>query len=328
MTVPLRRKQKEKKKMRESFFKTLYNLAKKDKKVVLIAADTGALYHDKFKENLSYQYLNAGVSEQNMIGVAAGLALSGRIVYVYGIIPFVTMRCYEQIRVDICSMDLPVTIVGIGPGLDYSTLGLTHHAPEDITIIGALPGMKIYNPCDDLTAGLCVRACYKQAGPKYVRLDREGGPLVYRRIKDINFSDGFFLLKQGKDLYIIATGRMVFRGLEVAKSLSLSGISTGVIDLFRIKPFNEEGIWRVVKDVGYIVSLEEHFVKGGIGGFIAEMLAGKKKRPLLNTLGIDTKFCRGYGERNYLQRLNGLDISSIIDRIKNWVKKAKQGEKG
>lgn len=307
--------------MRESFFKTLYNLAKKDSRIVLISADTGALYHDEFKENLSRQYINAGVSEQNMIGVAAGLALSDRIVYVYGIIPFVTMRCYEQIRVDICSMDLPVTIVGVGPGLDYSTLGLTHHAPEDITIIGALPGMKIYNPCDDLTAGLCVRACYKQTGPKYVRLDREGSPLVYRRIKDINFSDGFSLLKQGKDLYIIATGRMVLRGLEAAESLSRAGISTGVIDLFRIKPFNDEGIWRIIKTAGYVVSLEEHFVRGGIGSLIAEMLAVKKKAPLLNALGLESKFCREYGTRNYLQRLNGLDIDSIINRIKNWIKK-------
>ncbi|MDP2927793.1 MAG: hypothetical protein Q8N80_03210, partial [Candidatus Omnitrophota bacterium] len=139
--------------MRDSFFDSLYAIAKRDSKVMLVISDTGAICHDEFKRRLNNRYINVGIAEQNMVGVAAGLAMSGKIVYIYAIVPFVTARCYEQIRVDLCCMNLPVTVVGIGAGFDYSTLGPTHHGYEDIALMSLLPNMIVYSPSDSLMAG-------------------------------------------------------------------------------------------------------------------------------------------------------------------------------
>lgn len=307
--------------MRDIFFDSLYNLAKEDKNIILITADTGAICHDEFKRKLSNQYINIGIAEQNMVGVAAGLAMTGKTVYIYAIIPFATMRCYEQIRVDLCCMDLPVTIVGVGAGFDYSTLGPTHHGTEDIGLMRSLPGMTIYSPCDSTMAGFVARVSYKQKGPKYVRLDRTGYPLVYNNEKDIDISKGFSLLKEGRDLIIIATGRMTYSALKVARNLSAQSIHTGVIDLFRIKPLNEKMLWNVIKKVGRLVTLEEHFVTSGIGSAIAEMLATKRNAPAFKPIGIPDQFCRKYGKREYLQILNKLDVNNVTKTIKDWIKR-------
>lgn len=307
--------------MRDFFFRSLFDEAKKNRNVILITADTGAICHDEFKEELNEQYINVGIAEQDMIGVAAGLAMSGKIVYVYAIVPFATMRCYEQIRVDLCCMELPVSIVGIGAGLDYSTLGATHHGTEDIALMRLLPAMEIYSPSDNLTAGVLARVNPQQDKPRYIRLDRTGFPAIYKDENDIDFSKGFSTLKQGKDLYIIATGRMVYKALEIAKKLSAQSISTGVIDLFRIKPFNRKMIWSVIKHAGHLVTLEEHFLTGGIGSLISEMLAGKKDTPVFKSIGIPDQFCKIYGEREYLQKAYGLDADSVEKSIKKWIKK-------
>lgn len=306
--------------MRDVFFESLYNLAKKDKRLILITSDTGAICHDKFKQQLKAQYINIGIAEQNMVGVAAGLAMSGKIVYIYAIVPFATMRCYEQIRIDLCCMNLPVTIVGVGAGFDYSTLGPTHHGTEDIALMRSLPGMTIYSPADSLMADSIAWFSYNHPGPKYIRLDREGFPLVYKDGKNIDISSGFSTLKEGKDLYIIATGRMVYNALQIARKLSVQSIHAGVIDLFRIKPLNPKGIWDVIKDVKHIITLEEHFVTGGIGSVISEMLISRKNIPKFKSFGIPDQFCRKYGTRAYLQCLNKIDIDSVVESIKKWMK--------
>ncbi len=307
--------------MRDAFFEALYCLAQKDKNLILITSDTGAICHDKFKKELSGQYINIGIAEQNMVGVAAGLAMSGKIIFIYAIIPFVTMRSYEQIRVDLCCMNLPVTIVGIGAGFDYSTLGPTHHGTEDIALMRSLPEMTIYSPSDSVMADLIARIAYVQPGSKYIRLDRQGIPLIYKDNNDIDISAGFCRLKQGSDLYIIATGRMVYNALQIARKLSAQSISTGVIDLFRIKPLNVSGIWPIIKDVSRVVTLEEHFVTGGIGSVISEIAATRKSGFAFKPFGIPDQFCRKYGTRDCLQRLNKIDVGSVTESIKKWIKR-------
>lgn len=307
--------------MRDAFFHSLLSEAEKNRDVVLVTADTGAICHDEFKEKLSGQYVNIGIAEQNMIGVAAGLAMGGKIVYVYAIVPFATMRCYEQIRVDLCCMKLPVNIVGIGAGFDYSTLGATHHGTEDIALMRSLPNMTIYSPSDSLTAGLLAKVDHQQGGPRYIRLDRTGSPSIYKDEEEVDFSKGFSVLREGRDSYIIATGRMVYSALQIAEKLSDQSIDIGVIDLFKIKPFNEEMIWNVVKKTERIVTLEEHFITGGIGSTISEMLAAKKDAPVLKSIGIPNQFCGIYGERKYLQQWCKLDVDSITKNIKEWIEK-------
>lgn len=305
--------------MRDTFFDALFELAKRDRNLILISADTGAICLDKFKKHLKKQYLNVGIAEQNMIGVAAGLALLGKKVYVYAIIPFATMRCYEQIRIDLCCMDLDVTVVGVGAGFDYSTLGPTHHGTEDIALMRMLPGMKVYSPSDSLLAEVLAKVSYREDGPKYIRLDRTGFPLIYKNRREIDLKKGFSILRKGKDLYILSTGRMTYHALQVSRKLSQRSIQAGVIDLFRIKPLNEDELWQVVKEVKYLVTLEEHFEIGGIADAVGRILLSKSRGPIFKSLGIKNEFCREYGSREYLYRCNKLDVENIVERIKRFV---------
>jgi transketolase len=301
--------------MRDDFLDTLYNMAKKNKRIMLLTADTGAICHDKFRKGLPKQYLNVGIAEQNLIGVAAGLALAGKLVYVYAIVPFVTMRCYEQIRVDLCCMNLPVAVVGVGAGYDYSTLGPTHHGTEDITLMRALPGMTIFSPSDSIMVKAITKMSCKVPGPKYIRLDRTGIPLIYKGRKE-DFSRGLAILRKGKDLCIISTGRMVYNALGVANKLAKHDIKSTVVDLYRIAPLAEEYLLKVIDGFDFMVTMEEHFLRGGIGTVVNELVVKKKKKCLVKNFGIPDKFCRQYdGKREYLQRLMGLDVESMYKRL-------------
>ena len=306
--------------MRDAFSDALYNLAKQDKDVILITSDTGAICHNEFRQKFSAQYINIGIAEQNMVGVAAGLAMSGKIVFIYGIVPFTTMRCYEQIRIALSCMNLPVTIVGVGAGLDYSTLGPTHHGYEDIALMNLLPNMSVYSPSDSLMAGFMVQDCYKQPGPKYVRLDRRGVPLIYANAKQIDMRKGYTVLKEGSDGYIIATGRMVLTALAAAKELSSASLDIGVIDLFRIKPLNKTRLWPVINNARFLITLEEHFASCGIGSILAQFLAENNANIPFKAIGLDNAFCRKYGSRDYLLRLNNIDADNIVKSLRGWLK--------
>ncbi|MCK5492762.1 MAG: transketolase [Candidatus Omnitrophica bacterium] len=310
--------------MRDAFFTALFEIAKNDKKVILLTSDTGAICHDRFRKELKNQYINVGIAEQNMIGVAAGLAMTGKNVYVYAIVPFVTMRCYEQIRVDLCCMNLTVTVIGIGAGFDYSTLGPTHHGVEDISIMRNLPDIKIYSPADSLAAKKIANITYKERGPKYVRLDRVGFPLVYKNNNKNNFTEGFNIIKKGKQGYIIATGRMVHTALKVVQKLSKYGIEMGIIDLFKIEPLDNDKFLESIVTVKYIVTVEEHFIFGGIGSIVGELLINNRDNIVFKKIGILNGFCREYGTREYLHRLNKIDDDSITESIKKWIKNKKQ----
>jgi len=305
--------------MRDAFFASLYRLAERDKDIVLISSDTGAICLDRVKKDFPSQYVNVGIAEQNMVGIAAGMALAGKKVYIYAIVPFVTMRCYEQIRIDLCCMNLPVTVVGVGAGLDYSTLGPTHHGTEDIALMRSLPGMSIFSLSDSKAVDFVVRYCYELTGPKYVRIDRTGLPLVYGNGVCPDMKNGFSILKRGSDCYIVSTGRMTYTALQVAKRISRGAVNVGVIDLLRIKPFNYGKIWDTVKGAAGVLTLEEHFLTGGIGSIMAELFCRKKKTPSLKCLGIPDSFCRKYGTREYLLRYYGLDAAGIAVSLREWI---------
>ncbi len=313
--------------MRDAFSKALYETARTDSRIMLVTSDTGAICHDQFRSRLKGQYLNVGIAEQNMVGVAAGLALSGKKVCVYAIVPFATMRCYEQIRVDLCCMNLPVTVVGIGAGYDYSTLGPTHHGTEDIALMRALPGMSVYSPADSLTADRLARILPDLPGPKYIRLDRTGYPAVYREPEDLHIEDGLTLLRPGRDLMIVATGRMTLTALQVARDLAKKGVRAGVVDLFRIQPLNESLLLRYLDGVPAVVTLEEHFVSGGIGTVVAELLIAQPSVPRFKPIGLPHRFCRRYGSRAYLLAFNGVDAESVTRKILDWVNPSRKASK-
>lgn len=306
--------------MRDAFSEVLYDIAKMDKRVMLVTSDTGAICHDKFRAELPNQYLNVGIAEQNMIGVAAGLALAGKLVYAYALVPFATMRCYEQIRVDLCCMALPVTVVGVGAGFDYSTLGPTHHGTEDIALMRTLPEMTIFSPSDSIMVDKIARISHELPGPKYIRIDRTGIPLIYQD-RNEDFTKGIAVLRTGDEICIIATGRMVCNALGVADELAKHGIEATVIDLYRIKPLAEKILFKNIDKFDFVVTMEEHFLSGGIGTIINELLVRKRKSCLVKNFGIPDKFCRRYdGKREYLQSLMGLDVQGVSGVLMKMIK--------
>ncbi len=301
--------------IRDAFFNEVYAIALKDPNVIFLTADMGAFSLDAFKKDLSSQYINVGVAEQNLVSIAAGLALGGKKVFIYSIASFVTQRCYEQIKIDLSCMRLPVTIIGSGPGITYSSDGPTHHAIQDVAIMRALPEMMIFNPSDPVTAAAAARISYKNDGPVYVRIDKGKLPLLHDNEED--FSDGLALLKKGRDLMIIATGVMVHQAFKVTDELAKHYIDAGIIDLYRIKPINEELLLTFIEQSNRIVTLEEHSIIGGIGSAIIEILVDKGKVLPLKRIAIADKNCVGYGDREWLRSYYRLDIQNIYKTIIN-----------
>jgi transketolase len=299
--------------MRDAFISRLYSYAKRDQDIIFITNDQGAISLDQFRKDLPTRFINAGVSEQNIISVAAGLALGGKKVYVYSIASFITLRCFEQIKLDLCAMNLPVTILGVGAGYSYATDGPTHHATEDIAILRALPKMQIYTPSDSNMAARLVDISLHSNGPMYIRCDREKLPVLHNQKDD--FSSGLSILHEGKEFCIISTGIMVHRALEIAKELSKRSVQVKVIDLYRIKPLNKDGIIDAIRGAERLFTLEEHTINGGLGSIIAELLVDFDISIPLKRLAVEDTLLYCYGTRDNLHRRQGIDRESIVRLI-------------
>jgi len=223
-----------------------------------------------------------------------------------------------MIKVDLSLMNIPVTIIGVGAGFSYDDSGPTHHCTEDIAIMRVLPHMTILNSSDSIMAAKFAGMSYKMSGPNYVRLDRETLPPIYNQ--DDNFSDGLSNLSPGEDICIIATGNMVHRAFDVANKLKEHSIEAGVIDLYRIRPINEELLLDSIEKLKRIVTLEEHLLAGGIGSAVAETLIDNDKTMSLKRIGIRGKYYYAYGGRNNIQSQCGLDTDSVSKMILEWLR--------
>lgn len=303
---------------RDAAFQELYEIALRDPNVVVLSVDTGVLMFKEFKKNIPKQFFNVGVAEQNAISVAAGLALIGRHVFVFGIANFVTLRCYEQIKIDICCMKLPVTILGMGTGYTYSTDGPTHHMTENVSIMRALPGMTIWYPSDYTMIASVVHLAYKTPGPSCMLFDKGPFTHIYDD-SNHNFFDGLAVLKPGKDLTIVATGIMVSQALKLVDELKKHGIQAGLIDLYRLKPVNKRLLIDAVKASKRIITLEEHTVLGGLGSVVREILADNRILIPIKVFGIPDKYRDEVGSRKMLRSLDGLDVPGISKTILEWM---------
>ncbi len=299
--------------MRDAFIRKLHEEAKIDKDIIFISNEQGAVSLDKFREDLPKQFINAGISEQNIISVAAGMAHSKKKVIVYSIASFITLRCFEQIKIDLCVMNLPVTILGVGSCYSYSTDGPTHHATEDISIIRTLSNMKIYSPSDSVLTSALVSKAISTTTPMYIRLDRQILPVLYK--ENQTFDKGFKIIKEGKDYCIIATGIMVHKAIDIANALKKRSISAQVIDLYRIKPIDVDIFTDKMNSFSKVITLEEHTLNGGLGGIIAEIFADKKIMVEILRFGIEDKKLYDYGERELLHFQRNLDVKGILKRI-------------
>ncbi|OGS17891.1 MAG: hypothetical protein A2219_01790 [Elusimicrobia bacterium RIFOXYA2_FULL_50_26] len=304
--------------MRDAFFDELYALAKNDPDVVLLSADMGAYSITQFKKDLPKQYINVGIAEQNMVSIAAGLALTGKKVFIYTIIPFVTMRCFEQIKVDLCCMNLPVTIVGVGPGLTYGSDGPTHHATQDIALMRTLPEITILNPSDPASTKEFCRQAYRSAGPVYVRIDKGVLPSIHSHTED--FTQGISELARGTDITIITTGIMAHAAIAIAEELKKNSINAGVADLYRIKPLNVKKLLEIAAVSKRIVTLEENTLVGAMGSAVCETLADNGRQTPVKRIGLPDDHCFECGTRETLHSFYYIDAGGIKNTILQWIR--------
>ena len=303
---------------REAIFGALYDAAVADPKVVVLTTDTGAMKFRDFVKDVPEQLINVGISEQNAIGAAAGLALTGHRVFVYGITGFVTLRVLEQIKVDICCMGLPVTIVGLGTGYAYSFDGPTHHIVEDIAVMRALPGLSIWSPSDIVSAARSIDLALACDGPGYIRFDK--GPFDALYEEDDDFSAGISRLRDGADATVIATGIMTTQAMRVAERLRAMDLNIGVIDAYRLQPLNCDALLKILGDTPRIFTLEEHFLDGGLGSIVAEAISSVPNGPPLTRLGIAGGYYSEVGDREYMRSLDRIDQNSLVDQLAGFLR--------
>lgn len=309
--------------MRQAFIETLEELAAKDKNIFLLNGDLGFSVLENFAAKFPERSLNMGVQEANMVGVAAGLALSGKTVFVYSIIPFVTSRVFEQVRNDIVLQAANVKIVGVGSGLTYGQLGPTHHAIEDIALMRVLPTMTVLCPGDPAEAGALTVIAANIKGPVYLRIGKKGEPRVHAKLPKVKIGKGL-LVQNGRDATLVATGNMLYNAREAAKILEEKGISIRLISLHTIKPLDTEILLKAARETKAMFTLEEHNIIGGLGSAVAEILLDGGKAPkLFYRFGIRDVITKNSGSQEYLRSIHGLTPDQIAKKVLEMVRKKK-----
>lgn len=303
--------------MRNAFAEELANAAAINKQIVLLSGDIGNKLFDPFKSVASNRFYNCGVAEANMTGVAAGLAMMSYHPFIYSITPFVTVRCLEQIRDDICYHNLHVTIVGTGAGLSYAELGPTHHSCDDIGILRTLPNMSIVCPCDPIETKCAIWAAIKHKSPVYIRLGKKGEPRIHNNIPEFTIGKSI-TIRQGQDICILNAGNMMSLTLDVADQLNRSGIVARVESFHTIKPLDENLLTNIFENYHAIVTIEEHSVIGGLGSAIAEWMVdhGYSKNRLFR-FGTRDEFLPYIGSQTYAREYFGLNAEKIAKYLLN-----------
>jgi transketolase len=302
--------------MRDTFVKTIYKLAERDKEVMLILGDIGAFLLRDFFTNLPDQILNAGIAEANMIGVAAGLAMNGKKPFVYSITPFVTARCYEQVKDDVAYPQLNIKLVGVGSGIAYTPYGPTHHSIDDIALMRGLPHMTVVSPADPLETEEAMYALAAHEGPAYLRLALSAKPLALTTQRpEFKLGKANFL-RRGKDASIIVTGEVTMFALQAAEILSAQGVTVNVLNVHTIKPLDTEAVREAASGVHAVVTVEEHNIIGGLGSAVSEVIAEMKgSHAPLARIGLKDVFAQDYGDRLYLLKTFGISTDAIVEKV-------------
>lgn len=303
--------------MRNVFAKAVTELSDLYPELVMLAGDIGNRLFDRFKEKYPNRFYNCGVAEANMTGVASGLAASGMRPITYTITPFNTVRCLEQIRLDICYPNLPVIVVGTGSGLSYAGLGATHHSMEDIAILRTLPNMHIVCPADPVEVRLAVEDALRLGRPTYIRLGKKGEPLIHEQDPDFKIGKGI-VVRDGTDVAIVSVGNMLFSALKAAEQLHQKGVSAKVVSLHTVKPLDDLLLTTIFTEQKLVVVLEEHSLIGGAGSAVLEW--GNANRVDLNKLlcfGGPDRFLFACGEQKEARLMLGLTAENISQQIIN-----------
>ena len=309
--------------MRDTFVRVLEGLAEQDPRIFLITGDLGFGVLDGFADRRPQQFLNAGVAEQNMTGLATGLALGGRIVWTYSIANFPILRPLEMIRNDAAYHDANVKIVSIGGGFSYGALGISHHATEDLAILRTIPGLTVVSPCCAWEVAEAVPALAATTGTAYLRLDKSTAGNTGRQGERFELGRAR-LLRDGADVTIAATGGIMGVVLRAAEAVATLGISCRVLSIHTIKPLDTEALIAAARETGGIITVEEHTVDGGLGGAVAETLLERGAMPgFFRRVGLRAGFSSVVGSQEYLRTVYGLDASAIVAQVKEAVEQVR-----
>jgi transketolase len=302
--------------MRDAFFLQVFERAKANPNIVVLTSDFSAPSFDRFRTELPGQFINTGISEQNTILVAAGLALSGKTVFATSIAPFITMRCFEQTRLYAADMNLNIKIVAIGAGFSYNTAGPTHHSVEDIALMRTLPNMRILMPCCNSQVAAFADNCVDKSGPAYVRLDRMTLDEQYDGVFAPKTDPGFSVLRPVAPITLAATGYMVHTALKAAADLQTKGVSAGVLDIYRL-PLDEAAFSAALTDARQLITIEEHVKAGGLGAAICEILNDNNHPLPVKRFALDFSqgFHHGYGTRDHMHDVCGIGVKQIQEYL-------------
>jgi transketolase len=297
--------------MRTAFIKTLEELAQENQRIWLLCGDLGYSVLESFAERFPSRFVNMGVAEQNMMGVAAGLALSGKIVFVYSIVNFPIMRCLEQIRNDICYHHLNVKIVAIGGGLAYGSHGYTHHGVEDLAVVRVLPHMKVFAPGDPLEAQWVTRTAAEIEGPCYLRLGKAGEPILHTSIPDLQLGRAI-IVREGSQLTLVSTGGVLELALKASEALEARGYSVDVLSLPTLSPFDSESLIRSARKTQRVITVEEHGL-GGLASLAAEALVEAGVPTQFKALRLNREPTERADHQEALRAKQGLSVKGITE---------------
>lgn len=302
--------------MRQLCLDTVYELAKKDRRIFFIGSDLGFGTLQKFKEEMPERFLMEGVNEANIVGMAAGLALEGKIVYVNTIATFLSRRCFEQIVLDLCLHNVNVRLIANGGGVVYAPLGPTHLAIDDIGILRTIPRMTIVAPADEAEMGRLMPETVDYPGPIYIRLGKGNEPIL--TTDEIPFQIGKAIpMREGTDALIITTGVTLKAALDAAANLSKQGLEAAVLHVHTVKPLDSDAILKYAADVPVIVTIEEHTLMGGLGSAVAELVAEANFNPAkrFKRIGIPDVFPEQYGSQESLMALYGISAEKLAATV-------------
>ena len=302
--------------MQSSVMGSLMELSEKHEEIMYLTADSGEGGLDlMYRRNFPNRSFNFGIAEENMVSAACGMALCGKVPFVYTAAPFLAYRSYEFIRDDVCLQNVPVKLIGTGSGISVSSLGPTHHTTEDIAVLRSLPNLTILSPATPKQAYEAIAKAYEIKGPVYIRLamnkEEEFFPEDYRLT-----DDGIDVLREGKDMAFVTTGAILPEVMKAANLLSESGCEAAVYSVFSLKPFSAKSLFQKCSCTPHLVSVEEHNIIGGLGSMLADEILQNHTEVSLTKIGLYDSFTKGYGTLDVIHRQNGLDGESIANKVK------------
>lgn len=309
--------------MRDALLQRICDAMADDQHLFFVCADFGSPVLDSIRERFPKRFINVGIAEQNLINISAGLAIEGYTVFAYAIAPFITMRCYEQIRVSLALLSqvrpLNVNLIGVGAGYSYVVSGPTHQCYEDLTLMRAMPNMAVYSPADHVTAAALFDACVTLGGPKYLRLDAQVLPALYTE-QPPDIDTGFHVHRPGKNLCLLATGYMVHTALKVADRKAEEGQQIGLIDLFNLASFDAERLAATLSAYDGIVTLEEGFRgRGGLDAMLFDFCARRQLSARLLNIGVEGGYRFELGSRSELHEQVSIGENAVTRRVSDFI---------